>query len=95
MRVLGAQLLIAYAKRKPRIRGFLLAFRAFVEASSWKRMKDVEGQFTSVAIFTPPDRIALDFPDEGVRIEMRMNCALGLARVYSVGPSAGKREGQK
>jgi mRNA-degrading endonuclease HigB of HigAB toxin-antitoxin module len=92
MRVLGGDNLGAYAKRKPRKRECLLAFRALVEAASWKRTKDVEAQFAHVASLTPPDRIVFDFPEEDLRIEMRINCALGLARIFSVGPSMNRKE---
>jgi mRNA-degrading endonuclease HigB of HigAB toxin-antitoxin module len=92
MRVLGADNLVAYAKRKPRKRECLLAFRALVETAGWKRPKDVEAQFAKVAFLTPPDRMAFDFPDEDLRVEMRVNCALGLARIVSVGPSESRKE---
>lgn len=91
MRVLGGDSLNAYAKRKPRKRECLLAFRALVDSASWRQMKDVETQFARVVSLTPPDRVAFDFADEDLCIEMRVNCALGLARIFSVGPSAGKR----
>jgi hypothetical protein len=91
MRVLGADNLDAYAKRKPRKKEYLLAFRALVETASWKR-KDVEAQFARVASVTPPDGIAFDFPDEDLRIEIRVNCALGLARILDVGPSTKRKE---
>jgi mRNA-degrading endonuclease HigB of HigAB toxin-antitoxin module len=94
MRVLGGDNLVAYAKRKPRKRECLLAFRALVEAASWKRTKDVEAQFAQVASLTPPDRIVFDFPEEDLRIEVRVNCALGLARIFSVGPSMNRKERQ-
>jgi mRNA-degrading endonuclease HigB of HigAB toxin-antitoxin module len=92
MRVLGSDNLGAYAKRKPRKKEYLLAFRALVETASWKRTKDVEAQFAHVASVTPPDRIAFDFPDEDLRIEMRVNCALGLARILDVRPSTKRKE---
>jgi mRNA-degrading endonuclease HigB of HigAB toxin-antitoxin module len=78
----------AYAKRKARKREYLLAFRALVEAASWRQTKDVEKQFARVVILIPPDRLAFHFADEDIRIEMRVNFALGLARIFSVGPSA-------
>ncbi len=81
----------SYAKRKPRKRECLLAFRALVEAANWRRAKDVEVQFEQVVVLIPPDRVAFDFPDEDLRIEMRVNCALGLARVFSVGPSTTRK----
>jgi mRNA-degrading endonuclease HigB of HigAB toxin-antitoxin module len=87
MRVLGAGMLTAYAKLKPRARGCLLAFRALTEAAHWQQVADVEAQFARVASLIPPDVVAFDFPDEDVRIEMRVNCALGLTRVSAVGPS--------
>ena len=92
MRVLGGDNLDAYAKRKPRKRECLLAFRALVETASWKRTRDVEAQFAKVAILNPPDRVAFDFPDEDLRVEMRVNCALGLTRILSVGPSMIRKE---
>jgi mRNA-degrading endonuclease HigB of HigAB toxin-antitoxin module len=92
MRILGGDNLGAYAKRKPRKRETLLAFRALVETASWKRTGDVEAQFAHVAFQTVPDRFAFDFPAEDLRIEMRVNCALGLARVLSVGPSLNRKE---
>jgi mRNA-degrading endonuclease HigB of HigAB toxin-antitoxin module len=95
MRVLGGDTLNAYAKRKPRKKESLLAFRALVESARWLRMKEVESQFARVAVLTPPDRVVFDFPDEDLRIEMRVNCALGLARVFSAGPSAGRKAGRK
>jgi len=95
MRVLGADNLGAYAKHKPRKRECLLAFRALVEAASWRRPKDMEVQFAQVASLTPPDRIAFDFQEEDLRIEMRVNCALGLARIFSVGPSMNRKERQR
>ena len=95
MRVLGGDNLVAYAKRKPRKREYLLAFRALVETASWRRTKDVEVQFAQVASLTPPDRVAFDFTDEDLRIEMRVNCALGLARIFSVGPSMNGKERQR
>jgi len=91
MRILGGNTLNAYAMRKPRRKEFLLAFRALVEAASWRRLKDVEGQFLQVVDVTPPDCIAFDFPEENLRIETRVNCALGLVRVFSVGPSDRKK----
>jgi mRNA-degrading endonuclease HigB of HigAB toxin-antitoxin module len=94
MRVLGADSLGAYAKRKPRQREHLLAFRALVEAAGWRRTRDVEAQFAQVVSLTPPDQIAFDFPDEDLRIEMRVNCALALARILSVGPSVKRKEKQ-
>jgi hypothetical protein len=63
-----------------------------VEAASWKLAKDLEAQFARVALLTPPDRVAFDFPDEDLRVEMRINCALGLARILSVGPSMNRKE---
>jgi hypothetical protein len=87
MRVLGVGMLSAYAKLKPRTRGCLLAFRALTESAHWQRVTDVEAQFAQFAILTPPDLVAFDFPDEDVRIEMRVNCALGLTRVSGIGPS--------
>ena len=95
MRVIGSDSLRAYAKRKPRKKEYLLAFRALVETACWKRAKDVEAQFAHVASLTPPDRIAFDFPEEDLRIEMRVNCALGLARIFSVGPSMNRKERQR
>jgi mRNA-degrading endonuclease HigB of HigAB toxin-antitoxin module len=95
MRVLGGDNLSAYAKRKLRKRECLLAFRALVEAASWKRAEDVKAQFAKVAVVTSPDRVAFDFPDEDLRIEMRVNCALGLARILSVGPSANGKGRQR
>jgi len=92
MRVLGSDNLVAYAERKPRKKQYLLAFRALVETAGWKRTKDVETKFAHVASLTPPDRIAFDFPDEDFRIEMRVNCALGLARILNVGPSVNRKE---
>ena len=91
MRVLGGDALNAYAKRKPRKRGYLLAFRALVEAASWRQTKDVEAQFPRIVRISLPDCAAFDFPDEDVRIEMRVNCALGLARIFSVGSSANNK----
>jgi mRNA-degrading endonuclease HigB of HigAB toxin-antitoxin module len=95
MRVIGGDNLDAYAKRKPRKREYLLAFRALVETASWMRTKDVETQFAQVASLTPPDRVAFDFTDEDLRIEMRVNCALGLARILSAGPSVKRKERKK
>ena len=95
MRVLGGDNLGAYAKRKPRKREYLLAFRALVDTASWTIPRDVEAQFVQVASLTPPDRIAFDFPEEDLRIEMRVNCALGLARIFNVGPSINRKERQK
>jgi mRNA-degrading endonuclease HigB of HigAB toxin-antitoxin module len=95
MRVLGGDNLDAYAKRKPRKREYLLAFRALVDTASWNLPKDVEAQFKHVASLRPPDRIAFDFPEEDLRIEMRVNCALGLARILSVGPSINLKERQR
>ena len=92
MRVIGADNLGAYAKRKPRKTEYLLAFRALVETAGWRRTKDVEAQFAQVASLTPPDRVAFDFTDEDLRIEMRFNCALGLARILNVGPSMKRKE---
>jgi mRNA-degrading endonuclease HigB of HigAB toxin-antitoxin module len=95
MRVIGVDNLVACAKRKPRKRECLLAFRALVETASWKRTKDVAAQFAQVAFLTPPDRMAFDFPDEDLRVEMRVNCALGLVRILSVGPSMKRKEREK
>ena len=95
MRVIGADNLDAYAKRKPRKRECLLAFRALVEAATWKRTKDVETQFKQVAFLTPPDGVAFDFPDEDLRVDMRVNCALGLTRILSVGPSMKRKERER
>ena len=92
MRVLGTDSLSEYAKRKPRKREYLLAFRALVEAAGWRRAKDVEAQFAQVVSLAPPDRVAFDFPEEDLRIEMRVNCALALARILSVGPSVNRKE---
>jgi len=92
MRVLGRDSLDDYAKRKPRKRECLLAFRALVETASWKRTGDVEAQFEQVAFLKPPDRVAFDFPDEDLRVEMRINCSLGLTRILSVGPSMKRKE---
>jgi len=93
MRVLGSDKLVAYAKREPRKKEYLLAFRALVETANWKRAKEAEAQFPQVASVAPPDSLAFDFPDEDFRIEMRINCALGLARILNVGPSRkGKRD---
>ena len=78
----------AYAKRKPRKKEYLLAFRALVEAASWRQTKDVETQFARVVIVNPPDRLVFNFADEDLKIEMRVNFPLGLARIFSVGPSA-------
>ena len=94
MRLLGTDALNAYAKLKPRKRGCLLAFRALVEAARWQRVKDVEAQFACVASLTPPDRVAFDFPHEDLCIELRVNCALGLARVSSIGPSTKEKRKQ-
>jgi mRNA-degrading endonuclease HigB of HigAB toxin-antitoxin module len=91
MRVLGADTLIAYSKRKPRKKGCLLAFRALVETANWKRTKDVEAQFARAAMPMSADCMAFEFPDEDLRIEMRINCALGLARIFSVGPCEVKK----
>jgi hypothetical protein len=95
MRVLGADNLGVYAKRKPRKREYLLAFRALLDAATWNRLKDVETQFAQVASLTPPDRIALDFPEEDLRIEMRVNCPLGLVRILNIGPSMNRKERQR
>ena len=95
MRILGGDNLGAYAKRKPRKREYLLAFRALVDTASWTLPKDVEAQFVQVASLTPPDRIAFDFQEEDLRIEMRVNCALGLARIFNVGPSINRKERQR
>jgi mRNA-degrading endonuclease HigB of HigAB toxin-antitoxin module len=92
MRILGADSLGAYAKRKPRKREYLLAFRALVEAAGWKRTADVEAQFAQVVSLAPPDRAVFDFPDEDLRVEMRVNCALALARVLTVGPSVKRKD---
>jgi mRNA-degrading endonuclease HigB of HigAB toxin-antitoxin module len=92
MRVLGSYNLGAYAKRKPRKKEYLLAFRGLVETASWKRTKDVEAQFGHVASVTPPNQITFDFPDEDLRIEMRVNFGLGLARILDVGPSTKRKE---
>jgi len=91
MRVLGGDKFSSYAKQKPRKREYLLAFRALVEAGSWKRAKELETQFAKVSVLKPPDRIELDFPDEDLRIEMRVHCALQLARILSVGPSINRK----
>ena len=87
MRIVGGVALNDYAKRKPRKKECLLAFRALVEAASWRRMKDLETQFARVVSIAPPDRAVFDFPDEDLYIGMRVNCALGLARIFTVGPS--------
>ena len=79
-------------KTKPRKREYLLAVRALIEAGTWKRVKELETQFAKVFVLTPPDRIALDFPDEDLRIEMRVHCPLQLARILSVGPLTNLRE---
>ena len=92
MRVIGADSLSEYAKRKPRKREYLLAFRTLIEAAVWRRTKDVETQYAQVVSLAPPDRVAFDFPDEDLRIEMRVNCALALARILSVGPSLNRKE---
>jgi hypothetical protein len=34
------------------------------------------------------DHVVFEFEDEDLRIEMRVNCSLGLARVLGAGPSA-------
>jgi mRNA-degrading endonuclease HigB of HigAB toxin-antitoxin module len=91
MRILAGNNLNAYAMRKPRKKECLLAFRALVEAASWRRLKDVEGQFVQAVDLTPPDSVAFDFPEEDLRIETRVNCALGLVRIFSVGPSVRKK----
>jgi len=91
MRVLGGDIFNAYAKPKSRKSEHLLAFRALVEAAGWKRPKDMEAEFSNVVTLTPPDRAAFDFPDEDLRVEMRVNCPLSLARILSVGPSAKKK----
>jgi mRNA-degrading endonuclease HigB of HigAB toxin-antitoxin module len=87
MRIVGGVALNDYAKRKPRKKECLLAFRALVEAASWRRMNDLEAQFARVVRLSPPDSAVFNFPDEDLQIEMRVNCALGLARIFSVGPS--------
>ena len=92
MRVLGTDSLSEYARRKPRKRECLLAFRALVEAAGWQRPKDAEAQFAQVVSLAPPDRVAFDFPDEDLRIEMRVHCALSLARILNVGPSVSRKE---
>src|SRR5262245_28105042 len=81
MRILGAQILGAYAKQKRDTRRHVLAFRALVSAASWQQLRDLEAQFAHVATFDPPDRITFDFAEEGLRIVMRVNFALGLALV--------------
>jgi len=91
MRILGGTTLNAYAIRKPRKRECLLAFRALVEAASWQRLEDVKGQFLKVADLTLPDYAAFDFPEEDLRIETRVNCTLGLVRVFSVGPTVRRK----
>jgi mRNA-degrading endonuclease HigB of HigAB toxin-antitoxin module len=92
MRVLGADSLSEYGRRKPRKRESLLAFRALVETADWRRTKDVEAQFAQVVSVTAPDRVAFDFPDEDLHIEMRVNCGLALARILTVGPSVIRKE---
>jgi len=92
MRVIGADNLSAYSKHKPRKRECLLAFRALLETAAWKRTKDVEAQFSQVATVTPPDRVAFDFPEEDLHVEMRINCALALVRILTVGPCVRRKE---
>lgn len=90
MRILGAGILNDYGRRKPRLRGPVQALRALIGAARWKRLKDVEAQFAQVASITPPDRVALDFAEEDLRLELRVNGALGLVRIVAIGPSASK-----
>ena len=91
MRILGAGILSDYAKRKPRLRGSIQALRALIGAARWKRLKDVETAFANVASVTPPDRVTLDFADEDLRIELRVNSALGLVRIISASASKGRQ----
>src|SRR5262245_3573434 len=81
MRILGAGVLTAYIKHKPRTRKHVLAFRSLVSASSWRQLKDVEVQFGQVATFHPPDGLAFEFAEEDLRIDMRVDFDLGLVLV--------------
>jgi mRNA-degrading endonuclease HigB of HigAB toxin-antitoxin module len=91
MRIVGGDALNTYAKRRPKKKESLLAFRALVEAASWRRLKEVEAQFAQVVVQTPPDHMTFDFPEEDLLIDMRVNCALGLVRIFSVGPSVTRK----
>ncbi len=57
-------------------------------SADWRELEDVRLHFPRVAAIDPPDHIAFDFADEDLRVEMRVNCPLGLARILNVGPSA-------
>ena len=87
MRILGAGLLSAYIKQKPRSRKHVLAFRGLVSAAAWRRSKDVEEQFAQVASFNPPDSVTFDFAEEGLRIETRVNFTLGLVLIVNAPPA--------
>jgi hypothetical protein len=79
MRIVGGDALNTYAKRRPK------------KKESLRRLKEVEAQFTQVVVQTLPDRVTFDFPEEDLLIDMRVNCALGLVRIVSVGSSVTKK----
>jgi antitoxin component HigA of HigAB toxin-antitoxin module/mRNA-degrading endonuclease HigB of HigAB toxin-antitoxin module len=87
VRILGAGVLSAYIKQKPRLRRHVLAFRGLVSAAAWRRPKDVEEQFARVVFFDRPDRVTFDFAEENLRIETRVNFTLGLVLIVNTPPA--------
>ena len=91
VRLIGLDAFDDYVRRTPRSRRYVSALRALLAAADWRRLTDAVTQFAQVAEIVPPDRVVLDFAEEDLRVELRVNCAIGLARVVSAGSSARTR----
>src|SRR5262245_35784508 len=92
MRILGASVLSERGRMNRRTQKHLAAFQALISAASWRAVKDLESQFGHVVTLHPPDRITFNFPDENLRVEMRVNFALGLVLVVNESTARQHRE---
>ena len=91
MQVIGMNVIHAYLQRKPGKDSSVLAFLALVSAANWRCLEDIESQYPGALLSASPEKVVFEFKDENVRIEMRVNCAIGLVRILKIGRSPNEK----
>ena len=81
----------AYLQRKPDNDGQALAFLALVSGANWRTLKDIKSQFPETLVCASPEKVIFEFKDENLRVEMKVNCDIGLVRILRIGRSTNEK----
>ena len=91
MQVIGMNVIHTYLQRKPGKDSHVLALLALISAAHWRCLCDIESQYPETLVVASPEKVVFEFKDEDLRIEMRVNCAIGLVRILKIGRSTNEK----